>query len=242
MLEKDYCTPLCETNLGTKDVSEFKLAIKRGYHHNWIIDNLPAASIIDDDSISRTNFVGFPVGFVEGTNYYVYNHVNILLHYHTIAEGEHRIVAFYVEPYSIKHKFKTPYDGKGELPPLASCPTDQYVSHSHSTEKQKVGTGPLIFSYGVKWEPSKVTWASRWDIYLSMNHAIPDKVHWFSIINSLVIVLFLAFMVAMILVRTLNKDISKYNRVTLLSHIILYDHVSILHPRIESKCALYCLL
>ena len=36
--------------------------------------------------------------------------------------------------------------------------------------------------------------------------------HWFSIINSILIVLFLSFMVAMILVRTLNRDISKYNR------------------------------
>lgn len=46
-----------------------------------------------------------------------------------------------------------------------------------------------------------------------MNHAVPDRVHWFSIVNSILIVVFLAFMVAMILVRTLNKDISKYNKV-----------------------------
>ena len=57
-------------------------------------------------------------------------------------------------------------------------------------------------------------WASRWDIYLSMNGAVPDKVHWFSIVNSILIVLFLAFMVAMILIRALNMDISKYNRVS----------------------------
>jgi len=61
---------------------------------------------------------------------------------------------------------------------------------------------------------SQVHWASRWDIYLSMNGAVPDKVHWFSIVNSILIVLFLAFMVAMILIRALNMDISKYNRVS----------------------------
>jgi len=59
----------------------------------------------------------------------------------------------------------------------------------------------------------QVKWASRWDVYLSMNHAVPDRVHWFAIINSILIVVFLAFMVAMILVRTLHKDISKYNKV-----------------------------
>ncbi len=58
----------------------------------------------------------------------------------------------------------------------------------------------------------QVRWASRWDVYLTMNHAVSDKVHWFSIVNSVLIVLFLAFMVAMILVRTLNRDISQYNR------------------------------
>jgi transmembrane 9 superfamily protein 2/4 len=42
-----------------------------------------------------------------------------------------------------------------------------------------------------------------------MNNAIPEKVHWFSIANSVLIVVFLAFMVAMILVRTLNRDITK---------------------------------
>ena len=50
-----------------------------------------------------------------------------------------------------------------------------------------------------------------------MNHAVPDKVHWFSIMNSVLIVLFLAFMVAMILLRTLNRDISKYNKVLMIT-------------------------
>ena len=43
------------------------------------------------------------------------------------------------------------------------------------------------------------------------------QVHWFSIMNSVLIVLFLAFMVAMILLRTLNRDISKYNKVLIRS-------------------------
>jgi transmembrane 9 superfamily protein 2/4 len=42
-----------------------------------------------------------------------------------------------------------------------------------------------------------------------MNEA---QIHWFSIINSLMIVLFLSGMVAMIMMRTLHRDISKYNQ------------------------------
>lgn len=39
-----------------------------------------------------------------------------------------------------------------------------------------------------------------------------DQIHWFSIINSLMIVLFLSGMIAMIMLRTLYRDISKYNQ------------------------------
>lgn len=37
-------------------------AIQRQYHHNWIIDNLPAASILDTDQYVSTQYVGYPIG------------------------------------------------------------------------------------------------------------------------------------------------------------------------------------
>ncbi|RWW09182.1 hypothetical protein GW17_00027340 [Ensete ventricosum] len=58
-------------------------------------------------------------------------------------------------------------------------------------------------------QPSEIKWASRWDTYLLMND---DQIHWFSIINSFMIVLFLSGMVAMIMMRTLYRDISNYNQ------------------------------
>lgn len=58
-------------------------------------------------------------------------------------------------------------------------------------------------------QASDIRWASRWDTYLLM---MDDQIHWFSIINSLMIVLFLTGMVAMIMMRTLHRDISKYNQ------------------------------
>ncbi len=39
------------------------------------------------------------------------------------------------------------------------------------------------------------------------------KIHWFSIVNSIMIVLFLTGMIAMILMRTLHRDFMRYNRV-----------------------------
>ena len=58
---------------------------------------------------------------------------------------------------------------------------------------------------------NEVKWSSRWDYILdSMPHT---NIQWFSILNSLVIVLFLSGMVAMILLRTLHKDIARYNQI-----------------------------
>merc|ERR1719335_91469 len=66
----------------------------------------------------------------------------------------------------------------------------------------------IIFTYDVRWTWSNVRWASRWDSYLKMTGG---QIHWFSILNSLMIMLFLSGMVAMILLRTLHRDITKYN-------------------------------
>ena len=47
-------------------------------------------------------------------------------------------------------------------------------------------------------------------MYLTAN-SLDDRVHWFSITNSIMIVLFLTVMIAMILLRALRKDIAQYN-------------------------------
>ena len=51
-------------------------------------------------------------------------------------------------------------------------------------------------------------WASRWDHYLSHGS---NKVHWVSLFNSLLIVIFLSGLVAMVIIRTLRRDIARYN-------------------------------
>jgi transmembrane 9 superfamily protein 2/4 len=61
----------------------------------------------------------------------------------------------------------------------------------------------------VKWEKSELPWSRRWEVYLKGNP--DDEIHYFSIVNSLMIVLFLTCVVAMIMLRTLHKDISSYN-------------------------------
>ena len=57
------------------------------------------------------------------------------------------------------------------------------------------------------WTPSDIEWASRWDAYLAMPNG---SVHWFSILNSLLVVLVMSVIVAVILMRTVRRDLAKY--------------------------------
>ena len=54
-------------------------------------------------------------------------------------------------------------------------------------------------------QESDTPWATRWDHYL---HIFDPRIHWFSLINSLVIVIFLCVMVSMILLRSVSRDVS----------------------------------
>lgn len=68
---------------------------------------------------------------------------------------------------------------------------------------------PLAFSYEVGFAESAVAWPSRWDPYLEMG-AGGGRVHWFSILNSIVVVAFLAAIVLVILLRTVRRDLARY--------------------------------
>lgn len=53
----------------------------------------------------------------------------------------------------------------------------------------------VIYSYSITWKQTEVKWSSRWDYILeSMPHT---NIQWFSIMNSLVIVIFLSGMVCL---------------------------------------------
>ncbi|GBG81452.1 hypothetical protein CBR_g32443 [Chara braunii] len=78
--------------------------------------------------------------------------------------------------------------------------------------KRLVKSGsPLEFTYSVKWEPTSVKFVNRFDWYLDVGF-FEHQIHWFSIFNSFMMVIFLTGLVSMILMRTLRNDYAKYAR------------------------------
>ncbi|XP_078433979.1 transmembrane nine 1 [Wolffia australiana] len=69
----------------------------------------------------------------------------------------------------------------------------------------------LDMTYSIKWEKTDIPFAQRFDIYLD-HPFFEHQIHWFSIFNSFMMVIFLTGLVSMILMRTLRKDYAKYAR------------------------------
>ncbi|GAB4823325.1 hypothetical protein N2152v2_010371 [Parachlorella kessleri] len=69
----------------------------------------------------------------------------------------------------------------------------------------------LTFTYSVQWKPSTILFARRFERYLDYNF-FEHQIHWFSIFNSFMMVMFLTGLVSMILMRTLRRDYARYTR------------------------------
>jgi len=135
----------------------------------------------------------------EMTEAYLNTHYDISIDYHQASAHMYRVVGVIVEPFSMRDS-KNVDLAKGE----AKCgdpSTPMQLSETTITN--------VTWTYSVLWRPSSTTFATRWDKLL---HVFDPKIHWFSLINSAVIVCFLVGMVSTILIRALRKDIARYNR------------------------------
>ncbi|GFQ96810.1 transmembrane 9 superfamily member 3 [Trichonephila clavata] len=90
---------------------------------------------------------------------------------------------------------------------------DQIVDVNLTSEaKVKLEKGKKItFTYEVNWKPSNVKFEDRFDKYLDPSF-FQHRIHWFSIFNSFMMVIFLVGLVSMILMRTLRKDYARYSK------------------------------
>ena len=180
-----------------------------------------AASWFASKGVSGSKRGGSKKRLDDGT-FFVNNHLRFTVLLHSDAETEtSRIVGFEVAPVSVRHDFNGAWNERD--PKLSSCSKLNHPSvvfeedidrtkprDPRTVPPQKVEEGAsIVFTYDVAFRESPVKWASRWDVYLQM--ADGAGVHWFSVVNSCAVVLFLSATVAVILVRALKRDISKYN-------------------------------
>ncbi|XP_009766072.2 transmembrane 9 superfamily member 9 [Nicotiana tabacum] len=215
MREPQMCNVVCRAVLNAKTAKELKEKIEDEYRVNMILDNLPLVMPIKRPDLDTTVYQhGFHVGLKgqyagsKEEKHFIHNHLTFTVKFHKDPQTDAaRVVGFEVRPFSVKHEYDGEWNGKNRL---TTCDPHAKRTVTSSDSPQEVeDKKEIIFTYDVEFEESDIKWASRWDTYLLM---ADDQIHWFSIVNSLMIVLFLSGMVAMIMLRTLYRDISKYNQ------------------------------
>ncbi|KAI5070386.1 hypothetical protein GOP47_0014729 [Adiantum capillus-veneris] len=218
MRDDKLCLVACKIDkLDSATAKNIREKIDEEYRVNMILDNLPVAmsTVGPDGTVTKFYEHGFPVGSKEivadrdEQKYVIFNHLAFTVFYHKDGESKaSRVVGFEVTPYSVKHEYEKPFNE--DKPNLFTCNANTKHLVDGSQPWQEVRENEeIIFTYDVKFQSSPIKWASRWDTYLLMSD---DQIHWFSILNSLMIVLFLSGMVAMIMMRTLYQDIARYNQ------------------------------
>ncbi|KAK1394501.1 Transmembrane 9 superfamily member [Heracleum sosnowskyi] len=204
-----------------------KERIDEMYQINLNLDNLPAIRYMKKDNFVL-RWTGYPVGIKIQDTYFLFNHLmfKVLVHKYeethvagVIGTGDgaelittneksegrprgYMVVGFEVIPCSFQHDVNL--IDKLKMYDKYSAP----IKCDPNTVSMPLKEGqPVSFSYEVIFEESDIKWPSRWDAYLKMEGA---KVHWFSILNSLMVITFLAGIVLVIFLRTIRRDLAKY--------------------------------
>jgi len=196
------CRAVCgEVMFEPRDAKFVNRRIWQNYNMNWLVDGLPAAQrYLDPNTNTEFYQPGFALGKVVDEQPRLHNHYNIFVDFHQVRKDQYRVVGILVEPESLGQSRRT---GEGD-DFAAECGDRNMPQYL----EEKTTTG-VTWTYSVYWRPSLTTFATRWDKYL---HVFDPKIHWFSLINSAVIVMFLLGMLSTALIRTLRKDIKRYNR------------------------------
>jgi transmembrane 9 superfamily protein 2/4 len=196
------------------DLKKFASFIKDHYRVQWILDNLPAAVKLAPIGTSegKRYETGFKLGEVtpEG-QIKLNNHViiNVVYNIPTDKPDEVLIIGFEVTPISREYKYDewtAEQQKAGDCPAVDPSSSELYINVQDTDSKEEKH---VVWTYEVTWEKSEIPWTKRWDVYLQNTGA---QIHWISIVNSLMIVLFLTGMVAMIMMRTLRADLRRYNQ------------------------------
>ncbi|CAI7893609.1 unnamed protein product [Closterium sp. NIES-54] len=234
-LVKQRAVKACDVGpLTEADVEDLKSKIDGFYHVNFLLDNLPVTlfSLEDNEGDILT---GIPIGYNHNGQYYLYNHILFKVLVHEYVESPAALAGMSMG-YSSVDVFPQggSYTDQGSSPngtavkgfvvvgfESAACsirrsPDPEIPRYStldpidcFRGDPQPIAPGEsIVVSFDVLWEKSPIQWASRWDAYLKMRG---DKVHWFSILNSLVVISCLAAAVFAILLRSVHRDLARIN-------------------------------
>ncbi len=194
---------VCSGDFGGDDLARLSTAVEEDWYVEMFADELPMWGYVGEHEAED-----FLLGHTDRSKHYLYTH----LHF-TIGFNGDRVVTANV---SASPAYRQDITG----------PDAEDVNLGES--KGRLGTGGaggaggdkarpdrlrVTFSYSVSWVPSSVPYDDRMDVYSASNFLPATlEIHWLSIINSLVLVMLLTAFLAIILMRVIKNDFTRYMR------------------------------
>ncbi|KAG7366964.1 endomembrane protein 70-domain containing protein [Nitzschia inconspicua] len=222
-LKDKPCTPMCLVRLEGKKLRWMRKMIERQYRVQLQLDSLPVLMRSKEMNYAVR---GYPIGFrapipandrrrpkEQKPDIYLYNHLKFAITYHEDPQQFDgiRITGFDVHPVSISHDIPEtgPVTPNTQLSTCVGFNVENDPKTFLNLSFEQGNSISVIYSYDIQWIQNELEWADRWDVYLV--GAPDDEIHYYSIVNSLMIVLFMTGAIATIMIRTLRKDIAGYN-------------------------------
>jgi transmembrane 9 superfamily protein 3 len=203
-------TTLCAEVLTQANVRQFKKAIKKHYWYEFFMDDLPIWGFVGENVKTGDGGFARDGGASEDEN--------------TAARGHRN--ARHTDPLHVMHGNTKHHGSHGDDSHSAGVSQTLVYTHKrfeigingdrivavnlvNENPKPLVAGSDLKMTYQVTWTPSETAFARRFERYLDYNF-FEHQIHWFSIFNSFMMVIFLTGLVSMILMRTLRNDYAKY--------------------------------
>ena len=195
-------------------------------------------------------FSGIPIGYKKGDNYYLYNH---FVFYIEINEKNNKfqVVDFYISAYSASQdneQICIQYEGNSTKKRNKYIKNNKInnesiyeLNYSNFAEKYKdrifnvledgtkryfktspdqlLQIGNIAFTYDVIFIKSNVSFSSRYDHFFSLK----GSYRWTGLIFSNILIFIFTFGIFIILTKTVNKDLDKYNADSVISDTVTID-------------------
>ncbi|CAA9987107.1 endomembrane protein 70, putative [Plasmodium knowlesi strain H] len=191
-LRDTSCAFYCRIYIDDNAYDKLKHLILYNYNMIYSVDNLDIFR--EDPRRKGFYYTGIPVGYIQDKNYLLYTYFQITILYNNNGgqSDKNYIVGFEVEPRSVNFEQNE------------QCQQNQATM---PMEKNKYVT----FKYDIKYVQSENSFQHRSEHYYR-NLNDQSMIHWFSIMNSIILIILLWFFISSILIKALHKDINKYNR------------------------------
>jgi len=198
----EQCKMMCTVELSKSRANVLSKRIRDGYLVRMNVDNMPLVRKGRTKAGNDAHLLGYPVGGTdESGEKYVNNYLKFKILVHRVLSGTEEsflVVGFQVEAYSVDFEMDGDKIKEGSCP--IGNPKDKDLKKATIAEGKKI-----TYVYDVDFERSGIEWATRWDPLLKPNPEVRE-IQWFSIINSLMVGIFLTALVGVILLRTVLKD------------------------------------